>query len=122
VVSNASLYGVRITGENGVFLSELHILQNLLEPNIAGLYRCEAWPHGANKDITSHQTSSRYHDEFIIGGHSLVKNCFYDAHRDKYYYQHYGLNNYNYKLQRRYRTPRNKVVADVYKNVTNRNR
>jgi hypothetical protein len=96
-----------------MFLSELHILQNSLQPGIAGLYRCEAWPHGANKDIVNHQTSSGYHDEFVIGGHSMVKSCFYDVHRDKYYYQHYGPTNYSHKLQKRYRTPRNKIVADV---------
>lgn len=117
VVFNASLYGVRITGENGVFLSELRILQNSLHPDVAGLYLCEAWPHNANKDISSHQTSSRYHDEFIIGGHSMVKSCFYDLHRDKYYYQHYGPSSHNYKLQKRYRTPRNKIVPDVSINM-----
>lgn len=119
VVFNASLYGVRITGENGVFLSELRILQNSLQPDVAGLYRCEAWPHGANKDIASQQTSSRYNDEFIIGGHSMLKSCFYDLHRDKYYYQHYGPTSYNYKLQKTYRTPRNKIVPDVSVSMSN---
>ena len=117
VVSNASLYGVRIIGQNGVFVSELHILQNPLQSGIAGLYRCEAWPQGPNKDIINHQTSSRYHDEFIIGGHLMVKSCFYDSHRDKYYHEYYGPTSYSYKLKKHYRTPRNKIVPDVSQNT-----
>lgn len=116
-VSNTSLYGVRIIGQNGIFISELHILQNPLQLGIAGLYRCEAWPHGPNKDIIN-QTRSRYHDEFIIGGHLMVNSCFYDPHMDKYYYyQHYGPMSYSHKLQKNYRTPRKKTVPDVSKNL-----
>ena len=115
-VSNTSLYGVRIIGQNGLFISELHILQNPLQSGIEGLYRCEAWPHGPNKDIIN-QTSSRYHDEFIIGGHLMVKSCFYDPHRDKYYYQHYGPMSYSHKVQKHYRTPRKKIVPDVSINM-----
>jgi hypothetical protein len=120
VVSNASLYGIRIIGQNGVFISELHILQNPLQPGIAGLYRCEAWPHGANKDSTNHQTSSVYHDEFLIGGHIMVKSCFYDPHGGKYYY-HHGASTYNHKLQKRYRTPRNLTVPEVSTDIIDGN-
>jgi hypothetical protein len=111
-VFNASLYGIRIIGENGVFISELQILQNPLQTGIAGLYRCEAWLHGANKDSTKHQTSSAYHDEFIIGGNLMVESCFYDPHRHKYYYEHYEPTTHSHKLQKSYRTPRNKAVSD----------
>jgi hypothetical protein len=88
-----------------------------LQSGITGLYRCEAWPQGPHKDIIN-QTSSRYHDEFIIGGHLMVKSCFYDPHMDKYYYyQHYGPMTYSHKLQKHYRTPRKKIVSDVSKNM-----
>jgi hypothetical protein len=116
-VSNASLYGVRITGESGVFISELHVLQNPLQPGIAGLYRCEAWPHGASRNSMNHQASLTYHDEFIIGGHLMVKSCFYDPHRHKYYHQHYGSTTYNHKFQKSYQTPRNEAVPDVTANM-----
>ena len=115
-VSNTSLYGVRIIGQNGVFISELHILQNPMQSGIAGLYHCEAWPQGPNKDNIN-QTSSRYYDEFIIGGHLMVQNCFYYPHRDKYYYQLYGPVSYSHKLQKNYRTPRKKIVPDVSENM-----
>ncbi|XP_021917092.1 uncharacterized protein LOC110828506 isoform X2 [Zootermopsis nevadensis] len=116
-VSNASLYAVRIIGENGVFISELHILQNPLQPGIAGLYRCEAWPHGAGKDSANYQASSTYHDEFVIGGHFMINSCFYDPHKHKYYHQHYGPSTYNHKLQKSYRTPRTEGANDVTANI-----
>ncbi|XP_069675845.1 uncharacterized protein [Periplaneta americana] len=117
IVSNTSLYGVRILGQNGIYVSELHILQNPLLPGIAGLYRCEAWPHGATKDSSAQSSNTLYHDEFIIGGQLMVKTCFYDGSREKYYYQNYGMSTYGRNLRENDRQPRNSTESDISSNM-----
>ncbi|KAF4514257.1 UNVERIFIED_CONTAM: hypothetical protein B566_EDAN019546, partial [Ephemera danica] len=44
-VNDPSNYDVRIMGGNSTIMSDL-IIKNPLSSMGAGLYRCEAWPHG----------------------------------------------------------------------------
>ncbi|PSN30088.1 hypothetical protein C0J52_24017 [Blattella germanica] len=101
-VSNRTLYAVKIIGQFGVYISELTILQNPLQFGTAGLYRCEAWPHGKQQ-----HPNLIYHDEFIIGGQTMLRSCFHYMNKDKHHYNHLPPVTYNAKSQKSYRTPRN---------------
>lgn len=81
MVYNEDLYDVQIRGFNGIYFSELTI-RDPIGPESSGLYRCEAWPH-FHRNGNSYQAYGSYpyyspveSDVFIIGGNSLLEDCY----------------------------------------------
>ena len=108
IVPNATLYSVRIVGQQGFYISELTILQNPLESGTAGVYRCDAWLHGQ-----SQATESVYHDDFIIGGQDMIDTCFTESMpptesgHNGYFYSQYTPPAHGHKTKKSFRSPRN---------------